>query len=63
MVVVAEVVVVVLGVVVVVVGVGVVTTPSRHMAVHWAPDPCFFLSEVNRILRPFLAALPSSVTG
>ena len=72
MVVLAEVVVVVLGVVVVgvvvgvvvvVVGVGVVTAPSRHMAVHWAPDPCFFLSEVNRTLRPFLAALPSSVTG
>ena len=45
------------------VGAGIVTAPSRHIAVHWAPDPCFFLSEVNRTLRPFLAALPSSVTG
>ena len=38
-------------------------TPSRHMAVHWAPDPAVVLSEVNRTLRPFLAALPVSVTG
>ena len=46
-----------------VVGVGVVVTPSKHMAVHWAPDPAVFLSEVNLTFNPFLAALPVSVTG
>ena len=36
---------------------------SRHMAVHWAPDPAVFWSEVNITFRPVLAALPFSITG